>query len=166
MNLESPKINVSKSPEEVFNFLADIKNNFEEGARLQFNLAPPILAKRDKNTGLPRKRTFGAWMLRAFALLAPLKVLRGSALDVFGYTEERKMERNLISEYEQMIEAVLPSLNQHNLEQLVALAELPQMIKGYGHIKLKAVEEYRAEREKMLLEINNKASDEHAVKAA
>lgn len=145
-------------------FLADIAQHFEDGARLQFNLAPPLLAKRDKHSGLPRKRAFGGWMLKVFKVLAPMKALRGTALDVFAYNKERKMERDLIADYERMIESVLPLLNANNLATAVALAELPQMIKGYGHVKQAAVEQYRQQQASLLNDFTspNATQDAHA----
>ena len=82
--------------------------------RLRFNLAPPLLAPRDPKTGLPRKMEFGPWMLHAFRLLARFKGLRGTRLDPFGWTEERRMERRLIGEYRSMVEGLLPTLSPAN----------------------------------------------------
>src|SRR5690606_15302069 len=65
--------------------------------RFEFHLAPPLLARRDSATGQPRKTSFGPWMMSAFAVLAKLKGLRGTAFDIFGYTAERRMERGLIA---------------------------------------------------------------------
>lgn len=78
---------------------------------------------------------FGGWMYTAFKLLAKLKVLRGSALDVFAYSEERKQERLLISRYESTIEQLLTGLNENNIGFAEQIARLPDDIKGYGHIK-------------------------------
>ncbi len=75
----------------------------------EFHLAPPLLARRDKTTGLPRKMNFGPWLLPAFRLLAKLKGLRGTAFDPFGRSVERRTERKLIGDYEAMLEEVLAS---------------------------------------------------------
>ena len=116
-------------------FLAQIKNTFEGDIKLTFNLAPPLLARRDSETGHLKKMEFGPWMLKAFGMLAKFKSLRGTPLDVFGYTAERKMERRMIAEYKNMLKDLLPQLNAANYAALVDLARLPEQIRGYGHVK-------------------------------
>jgi indolepyruvate ferredoxin oxidoreductase len=96
------------------------------------------------------KAEFGSWMWSAFKLLAKLKGLRGGAFDVFGYTAERKMERALIAEYRGMIEALLRSLDAANHATAVELAALPEQIRGFGHVKEKAVAEFRARKAELL----------------
>ena len=85
-----------------------------ENLRYEFHLAPPLLARRDKTTGLPRKMSFGPWMLKAFAVLAKLKGLRGTPFDVFGYTHERKVERRLIGDYEALLGEIVATLAPQN----------------------------------------------------
>jgi indolepyruvate ferredoxin oxidoreductase len=82
-----------------------------------------------------QKQPYGAWMLSAFKLLAKLKGLRGTAFDVFGKTEERKMERALITQYQSSIEKLLPALNAANTATALEIARIPEQIKGYGHVK-------------------------------
>jgi indolepyruvate ferredoxin oxidoreductase len=123
-------------------FVEQLKSQFEGDVKLKFNLAPPLFAKKDAK-GQLMKAEFGAWMFGAFKLLAKLKGLRGGAFDLFGYTAERKMERALIAEYRGMIEGVLRSLDASNYATAVELAALPEQIRGFGHVKEKAVEEYR-----------------------
>jgi indolepyruvate ferredoxin oxidoreductase len=108
-----------------------------EGANLRytFHLAPPILGRKDPNTGLPRKTSFGPWMMRAFGMLAKLKGLRGTAFDPFGYTAERKTERKLISDYETLLAEIVAKLDARNHASAVALAAIPEKIRGYGHVK-------------------------------
>ena len=89
---------------------AAAREAFEGDYTLKFHLAPPLFAKPDPVTGVPRKRTFGAWMMSAFRLLAKLKGLRGTAFDVFGRTEERRTERELIADYERTVEELLATL--------------------------------------------------------
>jgi indolepyruvate ferredoxin oxidoreductase len=96
------------------------------------------------------KAEFGSWMWSAFKLLAKLKGLRGGAFDIFGYTAERKMERALIAEYRGMIEDVLRSLDASTYATAVELAALPEQIRGFGHVKEKAVAEYRARKAELL----------------
>ncbi|MDB5746027.1 MAG: indolepyruvate ferredoxin oxidoreductase [Massilia sp.] len=130
-------------------FLEQVKSRFEGDFTFMFNLAPPLFAKKDARGQLVKKE-FGAWMMGAFKVQARLKGLRGGAFDVFGYTAERKMERALIAEYRAMIEGLLPSLNGANVAQAVELAKLPEQIRGFGHVKEKAVEEFRVRKAELL----------------
>ena len=123
---------------------------FEGDYRLQFHLAPPLLAERDARTGHLKKRVFGSWMLPAFALLARLKFLRGTAFDVFGYSNERRTERRLVGEYEAVIEELLSGLDRDNHAIAVAIARLPLGIRGYGHIKDAAIIAAKAEEARQL----------------
>ncbi len=119
---------------------------FEGDYKIKFHLAPPLLAKRD-DKGHLIKQEFGPWMMRAFGVLAKFKFLRGSALDIFGYTAERKMERALIGEYRQTISSLLPKLTADNVGKLTAIASIPEDIRGYGHVKerhLKAAKQKEA----------------------
>ena len=116
-------------------FLQRLSAQFEGTPRLGFNLAPPLLARRDPATGRLLKREYGPWMLTAMRLLARLKFLRGGALDMFGRTEERRMERALIGEYQAMIERVLAGLTPARLADAVALAASVDQIRGFGHVK-------------------------------
>jgi indolepyruvate ferredoxin oxidoreductase len=106
-----------------------------KGGRLTFHLAPPILARRDPATGLPRKMTFGPWMMSVFKTLAKFKVLRGTLFDPFGRTPERKRERALIGEYRATIERLLPKLAAENIAAAAEIASIPDLIRGYGHVK-------------------------------
>jgi indolepyruvate ferredoxin oxidoreductase len=130
-------------------FVEQLKTQFEGDFSLKFNLAPPLFAKKDAKGHLV-KAEFGSWMWSAFKLLAKLKGLRGGAFDLFGYTAERKMERALITEYRGMIEGVLGSLDASNHATAVELASLPEQIRGFGHVKEKAVAEYRARQAELL----------------
>jgi indolepyruvate ferredoxin oxidoreductase len=116
-------------------FVKRVAEQFEGDYKLTFHLAPPIMGEVDAVTGEPKKRTFGPWMMTAFGLLAKLKGLRGGALDVFGYSAERKMERQLIADYEKTIGEVLSSLSADNYDTAVDIASIPEHIRGYGHIK-------------------------------
>jgi indolepyruvate ferredoxin oxidoreductase len=115
-----------------------LAENFDGKQRLEFHLAPPLLTwfNKDKVTGHPRKMSFGRWMLPVFRLLAKGKTLRGTRWDIFGYTEERKLERKMIADYEEMLAEVERRLSPETHRTAVALAALPEMVKGYGHIKL------------------------------
>jgi len=124
-------------------FEKSLAAQFEGDFKLGFHLAPPLLAKRDPNSGKPLKREFGGWVLHLFRVLARFKGLRGSALDIFGYSSERKMERALISDYEKDIELIRAQLNRENLEIAVEIAELPLQIRGFGHVKQASIDAAR-----------------------
>ncbi|MCW5650881.1 MAG: indolepyruvate ferredoxin oxidoreductase family protein [Ramlibacter sp.] len=115
-------------------FLSRVNAMFEGDFKLNYHLAPPLLAKRNAKGEL-QKRKFGPAMLTAFRLLAKLKGLRGTALDVFGKTEERRTERALINDYRDSLEQILASLNAGNHALAVDIARLPEQIRGYGHVK-------------------------------
>ncbi|MBO9648073.1 MAG: indolepyruvate ferredoxin oxidoreductase family protein [Variovorax sp.] len=119
-------------------FLQRIEGMFEgqmgKDFKLNYHLAPPLTAKKNAK-GQLQKQKFGPAMLTGFRLLAKLKGLRGTALDVFGRTEERKTERALIGEYRASIDEVLGSLNAANHALAVEIASLPEQIRGYGHVK-------------------------------
>ena len=135
-------------------FKAQLEAQFEGVQRIEFHLAPPIFAKRDKTTGHLIKQSYGPWMLTAFGVLAKFKALRGTALDPFGRSAERQAERALIGEYEATIEQVLQALTAHNLSTAVALASLPEKIKGFGHVKERTMREAAAERLRLLARLN------------
>jgi indolepyruvate ferredoxin oxidoreductase len=117
-------------------FLGQVSGAFEgEKLRFEFHLAPPLLARRDRTTGLPRKMSFGPWLLPAFRLLAKLKFLRGTAFDPFGRSLERRTERKLIDDYEAMLDKVLDALTVDNHPLAVGLAAIPEKIRGFGHVK-------------------------------
>ncbi|AUW58180.1 indolepyruvate ferredoxin oxidoreductase [Sphingobium sp. SCG-1] len=122
----------------------ELKRTFADGGKLSFNLAPPIFGGKPIN-GRPPKREFGAWMLHAFKLLARLRGLRGTAFDPFGRTAERKMERDLIVEYEALVQRVCGQLTAENHGKAVALLNLADMIRGFGPVKEAAVQLYRKE---------------------
>jgi len=124
---------------------------FDGDFRMTFHLAPPMLSKTGAD-GRPTKREFGPWLERPLRLLARLKGLRGTPLDVFGYTAERKMERALIKQYEADMAAVLPKLNDATRDAIVALAELPLQIRGFGPVK-QANEAKAAKRREELLSV-------------
>jgi len=115
-------------------FAEKVAAMFEGDYKLKFHLAPPLLAKTDSKGQLV-KQEFGPWMMKAFGVLAKFKGLRGTALDIFGYTAERKMERALIGEYHATVGGLLSKLNADNLSQAVAIASIPEDIRGYGHVK-------------------------------
>jgi indolepyruvate ferredoxin oxidoreductase len=107
-------------------FADQMARTFEgENLRLEFHLAPPLFAKTDPKTGVPRKMSFGPWMMRAFSLLAKGRRLRGTPLDPFGYTHERRVERQLVRDYEAMLGEILSGLSAANHVTAVGLASIP-----------------------------------------
>lgn len=136
-------------------FKAQLLETFEEGARYKYNLAPPLFSKRDPQTGHLKKREFGEWMGAAFNILARFKGLRGTPLDVFGYTDERKMERRLITHYEQQMLALLEHLTPGNHAIAIQIASLPVQIRGFGHVKEANVEKVQALEPKLLADFHN-----------
>ena len=125
-------------------FLGKLNERFEGGFKLRFNLAPPMIAPKDKVTGLPRKMAFGGWMLPVMRLLARLRFLRGTPFDPFGWSEERKTERQLVADYETVVAELLDGLNDDNHGLAVSIASVPDQIRGFGHIKLASVKAARA----------------------
>ena len=135
-------------------FRQSVAAQFEGNYKLQFHLAPPLLAPRDKHTGLPRKLTFGGWMMPVFSLLARLRWLRGTALDPFGYTADRQLERQLISDYENLLDECLEHLQSGNLETIKALLALPEQIRGFGHVKQQHVDRANASKQALLAKLD------------
>ena len=130
-------------------FKQKIAGMFEGNYSIKYHLAPPLLSDRDANGHLI-KRQFGSWVGMVFPLLAKLRFLRGSLLDPFGHTEERKGERALILEYRNTIAALLPTLSSDNLSQMVELASIPEDIRGYGHVKERHLKNAKQKEAKLL----------------
>ena len=130
-------------------FERQIKSTFDGDYKIHFNLAPPTFSKKDADGHLI-KREFGPWMFRAFKLLAKFKGLRGGALDIFGKTEERKMERQLIVEYFATVDELLSKLDRDSLKLAVDIASIPEQIRGYGHIKEANFAKAAKQREQLL----------------
>src|SRR5690606_21046427 len=123
---------------------------FEGGFKLKFHLAPPLFARRDPRTGHLIKREFGPWVFTAFKLLARMKRLRGTWLDIAGKTAERKMERQLLRDYEILIGEILQRLTPGNHAAAVALLEIPEQIRGFGHVKEANVKKAKAAEAQLL----------------
>lgn len=133
-------------------FLQRLKNDFSGPFRMTFHLAPPILPL-GQQAGEPRKLSFGPWMLLVFRVLAKLKILRGTPLDIFGWLPERRMERRLIEDYETLLRELLPRLTPDTLVILTRLAALPEQIRGYGHIKLRTLKTAQQEEATLLKQL-------------
>jgi indolepyruvate ferredoxin oxidoreductase len=126
-------------------FLDELRREFEDGFAVKYHLAPPFLpAKRDAR-GRPRKRTFGRWIQVPLRALARLKGLRGTPFDVFGYTAERRNERELIVWYESLIATMIDRLDDQTFSDLLAVARAPMEIRGYGPVKEAAIPAVKGE---------------------
>ncbi len=131
-------------------FLKQLTGAFEGDYELKFHLAPPLLTKRHPETGLRDKTTYGAWMLPVMRLLAKMKGLRGTAFDIFGYSEERRAERGWIEDYKSMIGEVVEGLNHDNHALAMQIASLPEGIRGYGHVKERHLAEVSTQRDDLM----------------
>jgi indolepyruvate ferredoxin oxidoreductase len=131
-------------------FQKQLAAQFDGTHRQEFHLAPPLLARRDPATGIPKKMTFGPWILSVFRCLARLKFLRGSFADPFGYSEERRTERKLIGDYESLLAEVLAELTPANHALAVGLAAIPEKIRGFGHVKLRHLQAAKADEAALL----------------
>jgi len=126
------------------NFEKQIRDQFEGDFKFNFNLAPPLLGGGTDALGRPRKRAFGAWMMPVFRLLAKMRGLRGTAFDIFGYSADRRLERDLIAGYEKDVATVLGLLSPLNLDTAIEILSLPDRIRGYGPVKEKSVQAAKA----------------------
>ena len=145
-------------------FMQKIEGMFEGDYKVVFHLAPPMLNRPDPATGEAKKSKFGPWMMRVFGLLARFKGLRGTALDIFGGTEERRTERELIVQYAATVEELLAKLTPAKLALAVEIASVPEMIRGYGHVKIRHLKQAEQQRTKLMANFN--APPEQAARAA
>jgi len=140
-------------------FLERVSQAFEGRPLVRFQMAPPVFRRRNAQ-GQPLKSEFGPWMLKALQMLVPLRRLRGTVLDPFGRTAERRMERQLIADYVAQVELIVACLDKVKFETALALAKLPEQIRGFGHVKEEAVVAVRARWEMLadsLLEVDSYA---------
>ena len=135
-------------------FREQLASTFEGDYRVEYNLAPPLFARRNARGELI-KRPFGAWMGLAFRMLAGLRFLRGTPFDLFGYTQERREERALIGRYEQLIDELLTGLSRDRLALAVEIAEVPDQIRGFGHVKAASVKVGLASWDRLLAKWRN-----------
>jgi indolepyruvate ferredoxin oxidoreductase len=135
-------------------FRRRLEQQFEGDYKLHFHLAPPLLAKKNAKGELV-KREYGPWVFTAFGLLAKLRGLRGTALDVFGYTDERRTERALIGQYEATVSSLLERLDAGNVALAADIASIPEHIRGYGHVKHANLQAAKAREAELLAEWMN-----------
>ncbi len=132
-------------------FERQVASTFEgENLRYEFHLAPPLFARKDPVTGLPKKQSYGPSMMKGFRMLAKLKGLRGTPFDIFGYTHERRTERQLIRDFEALLAEIVAKLNAGNHMTAVGLASVPQKIRGFGHVKERNLKAAKAEEADLL----------------
>jgi indolepyruvate ferredoxin oxidoreductase len=124
-------------------FERQVAGVFEGDYKLRYHLAPPLWARPDPKTGVPRKRKYGPWIRPLLKVLAGLRFARGRWFDPFGHTEERRLERELAAAYEAALDAMLPQLTAANHATAVEWACVPDAIRGYGHVKRTSIEAAR-----------------------
>jgi indolepyruvate ferredoxin oxidoreductase len=120
-------------------FEKQLRDQFDGDYKISFNLAPPLLGGARDALGRPRKRAFGAWIVPVFRVLARMRFLRGTAFDIFGYSAERGLERDLIAGYEKDVAHILSILSPLTLDTSIEILSLPDRVRGYGPVKEKAV---------------------------
>jgi indolepyruvate ferredoxin oxidoreductase len=138
-------------------FRSALESNFEGDYKIRVHLAPPLVTRRNLDTGHLEKRSFGPWVFGVFRLLAKAKGLRGTALDIFGYTAERKAERQLIRDYQKTIADLLDGLDSGNHALATEIASIPEHIRGYGHVKEAAIEKAKVREAELMAEWRNPA---------
>ncbi len=143
-------------------FSAKLRAQFEGDYKLHFHLAPPGISRRDPDSGHLIKREFGPWILPAMKLLARLRALRGTRFDPFGRTPERRRERQLIADYETLMDEVLAGLDAESHALAVGLASVPEGIRGYGHVKDRHLEVAEAHQKQLLQAFRNPDSRQTA----
>ncbi|RZA17758.1 MAG: indolepyruvate ferredoxin oxidoreductase family protein, partial [Lysobacteraceae bacterium] len=135
-------------------FKRRLAQQFEGDYKLHFHLAPPLLAKKNAQ-GQLQKKEYGSWVFTAFGVLAKLRGLRGTPLDVFGYTAERRGERALIGQYEATVASLLDGLDSGNAGLAAEIASIPEQIRGYGHVKEAHLHRAKAREAELLAEWKN-----------
>ena len=124
-------------------FLEKVRREFGDKAKLRFHLAPPLISREKDARGRPRKKEFGSWMIPMFRIMARMRRLRGTKLDLFGLFPERRMERALIVEFEETVERLLSVLDKENIGDAETVVRLYMDIRGYGPVKEQAANEVR-----------------------
>ncbi|HJP20816.1 MAG TPA: indolepyruvate ferredoxin oxidoreductase family protein [Alphaproteobacteria bacterium] len=143
-------------------FRARIERQFEGDFSLRFHMAPPLLARRDPKTGRLLKREYGSWMMGALGFLAGLKGLRGGPFDIFGRTAERRRERALIVEYEVLLRELTAGLDAENHALACEIAALPEMIRGFGHVKEANISDAKAREAELMARFRDPGAQQTA----
>jgi indolepyruvate ferredoxin oxidoreductase len=140
-------------------FVEKLKSSFEGDWKPKLHLAPPMLSKKDAHGHLIKKQ-YGPWIFSAMRVLAKFKFLRGTAFDIFGKTEERKMERELVAQYEALVKELVAGLSVQKLALAIELANLPDSMRGYGHVKDNNVKAARIKWNALLARWRERGGDE------
>ena len=127
-------------------FAAQLDANFEGDYRIHFHMAPPLLAKRDPVSGRQQKREFGPWLMPVLRMIARLRRLRGTPLDIFRYSKDRQLDRQELVDYESALDLIAENLNEENYSAAVELAGLATTVRGFGPVKEKARENVAEQR--------------------
>jgi len=143
-------------------FMEKIDRMMEGDYKVKYNLAPPLFAKKDPHTGELKKSEYGPWMKKAFEILPRFKFLRGTALDPFGYLAERKEERLILKQFEGTVSQLIEKLTADNYATAIEIAELPMKVRGYGHVKDKAISQYRKDLDQLMGNFKNPAPQKQA----
>ena len=146
-------------------FVKKIRDRFDGDFVLKLHLAPPLFSRRDPNTGEPIKSAYGPWIFPAMKILTRLKFLRGKALDPFGKTKERHMERQLIREYEQTTEELLRGLSKNNHALAIVIAKIPEQIRGFDLVKQQHIESAKSDNQELLKQFRNSAGNTAGLKS-
>ena len=136
-------------------FKAQLAAQFSGDISLRFHLAPPLLSQKDPITGHLRKREFGPWLMPLFSVLAKLKRLRGTPLDVFARSTERKLEQEDLLNYLNMMDTAIRKLSNDNYALIASLAGAAKLLRGYGHVRADNREKFNQERKRLLEQIND-----------
>ncbi|OTA17849.1 2-oxoacid ferredoxin oxidoreductase [Xenorhabdus vietnamensis] len=134
-------------------FFDKLRSQFDNTDTIRFHLSLPLFNRKDPRTGQRGKKEYGSWIIPVLRFLAACKPLRGTAFDIFGYQEERKQERNLLLEYEKLIDVLIEKMDRYNLVTCQKLAELPNQVRGFGHVKQKAIKNMMERKETLLKEL-------------
>jgi len=138
-------------------FDAAIQKTFNDGHKIKFHFASPLLTWQAGPNERPKKSTFGPWVIPVLKILSKLKVLRGTAFDVFGLAHERKLERQMIVDFEATVDQVLKNLTPDNHGQAVAIIKLSMTVRGFGPVKIEALEKYKIELAARMILLNTNA---------
>lgn len=131
-------------------FMARLRAEFEGDFKLKVALAPPLLSRLDKITGKARKYQFGPWIFVFFKLLKHLRFLRGTLFDIFGYTQERRIERDWIKKYKTLVSSITPKTD---AKTALAIAHLPEDIRGFGHVKQATMEAAEVKQKELMKQV-------------
>ncbi|WP_426578227.1 indolepyruvate ferredoxin oxidoreductase family protein [Xenorhabdus stockiae] len=135
-------------------FLTRMENQFEGKYKLRFHMSPPLWRRKDARTGKRGKVTLGPWLIPVLKVIAKVRFLRGTFFDLFGLQKERKMERQLLSDYEKLVDHIAHTVAPDMLSLCLQLAELPSQIRGFGYVKYQAVKQMAKKRQKLITQFN------------